>query len=104
MLKFITPIAIVALTVIAIAPKSQAIPINVNSISFEQSSRYSQPQVIVKIGSQPEYHNHWEVKNRRELELKRARAAAIRRYQYSSRHNHSRDYQDRNYREYRYNR
>jgi catalase len=80
MLKFIAPLAIAALTVLSIAPKSQAIPININSILFEQSSRDSQPRIVVKLGGQPQYSNRWEAQRRREFELQRERDAERRRH------------------------
>jgi hypothetical protein len=92
MLKLIAPIAISLLTVISIAPKSEAIPINLNSISFEQSGK-SAPRVIVNIGTQAQsnhrdysnrtYSNRWETQRRYQLEQE---AAARRRHRYYSQH------------------
>jgi hypothetical protein len=87
MFKLITPIAIALLTTSAIAPKSEAIPINLNSISFEQSGN-SAPRVIVNIGTQAqsnhrEYSNHGEVQRRDRSEQE---AAARRRHRYYSQH------------------
>ncbi|WP_373543032.1 hypothetical protein [Chamaesiphon sp.] len=60
MLKFLTPLALAALTAISIAPQAQAFPINIDSISIGQSSRSNQPRIVVKIGGQPEYSNRWK--------------------------------------------
>jgi hypothetical protein len=94
MLKLITPIAIAVLTTITIAPKSEAIPINLNSISFEQSGN-STPRVVVNVGTQTQsnhrdypnrtYSSRWEVQRRYQLEQE---AAARRRHRYYS---HDRD-------------
>jgi catalase len=85
MLKLITPVALGLLTVLAIAPKSQAIPINLNSLYFEQSSRDAQPRVIVNLGIPSEHSNRWELQRRQELAQQRDREANRRRYRYYSR-------------------
>ncbi len=100
MLKLITPVAIGLLTVLSIAPKSEAIPINLNSISFEQSGN-STPRVIVNVGTQQqsshrEYSSHgsysrWEVQRRYQLEQE---AAARRRHRY---YGHDRDNRNSDY-------
>jgi catalase len=86
MLKLITPVALGLLTVLSIAPKSEAIPINLNSIYFEQSSRDVQPRVIVNLGIASEHSNRWEIQRRQELAQQREREANRRRYRYYSRH------------------
>ncbi len=92
MLKF-TSLAIALLTVIAIAPKSEAIPLDIQSISFNQPARGQQPQILVKIGSQQQYANRWEEKRHRQLELRREREreAERRRHEYYAQRHHARD-------------
>jgi hypothetical protein len=81
MLKFITPLAIAALTVISIVPKSAAFPINLDSIFIGQSHGDDRPRVVVKIGGQPEYSNRWEGQRRQEeLRREREREAEHRRH------------------------
>ncbi len=73
MLKFLTPLALAALTVVAIAPQSQAFPIDINSIFIGQSSRDAQPRIVVKLGGQPDYGNRWESQRYRQQEADRRR-------------------------------
>jgi hypothetical protein len=91
MLKF-TPLALGLLTVIAIAPASQAAT-TLHPVSLQQPTGDLHSQVILKIGGQPEYHHREEAARRRELEREREREreAARRRHQYYS-HHHSREY------------
>lgn len=81
MLKLITPIALAAITVLSIAPKSQAIPINLNSIFIGQD-RHGDTRVraVVQVGSQPDYGNRWDWQRHREIEIQRERAAERRRH------------------------
>jgi hypothetical protein len=92
MLK-LTSLAIALLTVIAIAPQSEAMPIDVQSISFNQPARGQQPQIFVNIGGHPQYSNRWSEKRHRQLELRREREreAERRRHEYYSQRHHSRD-------------
>lgn len=72
MLKLITPIALAALTVLSIAPKSEAIPINLNSLFIGQD-RYGETRVkaVVQVGAQPEYANRGDWQRHREIEIQR---------------------------------
>lgn len=83
MLKF-TSLALGLLTVIAIAPASQAATYN-NSVSVQKPAADLHSQLIIKIGGQPEYHHRGEAERRRELERERERErereAARRRHQ-----------------------
>jgi hypothetical protein len=87
MLK-LTSLALGLLTVIAIAPVSQAAT-NINPLSIQKPAGDLHSQVIIKLGGQPEYHHRGEADRRRELErereraLERERQAARRRHQYS---------------------
>jgi hypothetical protein len=96
MLKLITPIALAALTVLSIAPKSEAIPINLNSIFIGQD-RYGDTRVraVVQVGAQPEYANRWDWRRHREIEIQREREAERRRhrgYYYRDRDDARREY------------
>lgn len=64
-------LAIGLLTVISIAPQSQAAT-NVTPLAVERSTG-DIAQITVKIGGQPQYSNRWEVQRRRQLELQRER-------------------------------
>jgi hypothetical protein len=95
MLKFITPLALAAITVISIAPKSQAIPINLNSIYIGQNrDGDTRVKAVIQVGDQPDYSNRWDVRRRREWEAQRERAAERRRHRYYSQN-------DRRYSDYR---
>ncbi|WP_310486552.1 hypothetical protein, partial [Chamaesiphon sp. VAR_69_metabat_338] len=80
MLKLITPLALAAIAVLSIAPKSQAIPINLNSIFIGQD-RYGDTRVraVVQVGAQPEYGNRGDWQRYREIEIQREREAERRR-------------------------
>jgi hypothetical protein len=81
MLKLITPIALAALTVLSIAPKSQAIPINLNSIFIGQNrDGDTRVRAVVQLGAQPQYANRWEDRRHREWEIQREREAERRRH------------------------
>jgi hypothetical protein len=92
MLKLITPIAIGLLTVISIAPKSEAIPINLNSVSFGIPGGDSHSQVVIKIGGQPDYADRRQSLRRREFELQQQRQSERRRYRYHSQHDRIDEY------------
>jgi hypothetical protein len=67
MFKLLTPLAIAALAVISIAPQSQALPINLDSIILKQSSPDAPPRVIVNLGvPQPAYRgdDRWQRESR----------------------------------------
>jgi hypothetical protein len=93
MLK-LTPLAIALLTVISIAPQSQALTAGDRSASFQQPAQNLHAQVIIKIGGQTESHSE-ESERRRRWELEREKEAAWRRHKYYSRR------YNRNYNEYR---
>ncbi len=83
MLK-LTSFALGLLTVIAIAPASQAATTS-NPLSIQKPAGDLHSQVIIKLGGQPEYHHRGEAERRRELERERERerereAAARRRH------------------------
>jgi hypothetical protein len=73
MSKFLTPLALAALTVISIAPQSQAFPIDINSIFIGQSRQDAQPRIVVKVGGQPEYSRHGESPRYRDRDSNRRR-------------------------------
>jgi hypothetical protein len=83
MLK-LTSLALGLLTVIAIAPTSQAAT-NVSSLALQTPAGDLHSQVIIKLGGQPQYYQRGEGARRRELqrqrELEREREA-LRRRQY----------------------
>jgi hypothetical protein len=80
MLKLITPIVLAAVTVLSIAPKSQAIPINLNSIFIGQDrSGDTRVRAVVQLGAQPDYSNRWDWQRHREVEIQREREAERRR-------------------------
>jgi hypothetical protein len=87
MLK-LTPLAIALLTVISIAPKSQALTTTDRPASLQQPAGNLHAQVIIKIGTQTE-SRHEEIERYRRAELEREREAAWRRRHryYSHRHN-----------------
>jgi hypothetical protein len=87
MLK-LTSLALGLLTVITIAPKSEAMSANVSPLSLQQPAGNLHSQVIIKLGGQPERYDRAEIRRR---ELEREREAARRRHQY---HSHNR-YDDR---------
>lgn len=80
------------ITVILIAPQSQAMTTNVTPVAVERPAR-DIAQITVKIGGQPQYSNRWEVQRRRQLELERERErereAERRRSEYYSQRNHN---------------
>jgi hypothetical protein len=80
MLKLITPIALATIAVLSIAPKSQAIPINLNSIFIGQNrDGDTRVRAVVQLGNQPEYANRWQGRRHREWEIQREREAELRR-------------------------
>jgi hypothetical protein len=102
MLKIITPIAIAALTVLSIAPQSQAIPINLESILIRpRADGTTKVKAVIGIGTQPDYSSRWEGRGRREWEIQREREAERRRYRYYQRGDRYSDY-GREYRRDRY--
>jgi hypothetical protein len=97
MLKIITPIAIAALTVLSIAPQSQAIPINLESIYIgPRWDGSTKVKAVIGVGTQPEYSNRWEGRDRREWQIQREREAERRRNRSYSRGDRYSDY-DREY-------
>ncbi len=76
MLK-LTSLALGLLTVMAIAPASQAAT-NINPLSFQTPASDLHSQVIIKLGGQSQYHRG-DAERRRELEREREREAAARR-------------------------
>lgn len=72
MLKFLTLLAL-AVTVVSIAPQSQAFPIDINSIFIGQSHRDAQPRIVVKVGGQPDYYRRGESQRYRDRESDRRR-------------------------------
>lgn len=84
----LTTFAIGLLTVISIAPQSQAMATNVTHVAVERPAG-DIAQITVKIGGQPQYSNRWEVQRRRQLELEREREAERRRHEYYSQRNHN---------------
>jgi hypothetical protein len=93
MLKF-TSLAIGLLTVLAIAPKSEAMTATINSPSLHQPTGDLHAQLIIKIGdTSTNNHRYSDYEYERERE-----AAAARRRAYYARH---RRYENREYREYR---
>jgi hypothetical protein len=79
MLK-LTSLVLGLLTVIAIAPASQAMTTNNSHVSLQTPAGNLHSQVILKIGGQPEYRHRDNADRRRELE--REREAARRRHHY----------------------
>ncbi len=77
MLK-LTSLALGLLTVIAIAPASQAAT-NPNPLSLHTPAGDLHSQVILKIGGHPDYREGVEAYRRREIELEREREAHRRR-------------------------
>lgn len=95
MLK-LTSLALGLLTVMAIAPKSEAMSANTNPLSLQQPAGNLHSQVIIKLGGQSERYDRAEIRRR---ELEREREAARRRHQY---HSHNRyDDRDKYHGEYR---
>jgi hypothetical protein len=93
MLKLIAPIALAALTVLSIAPQSQAIPINLESIYIRpRADGTTRVKAVIGVGTQPEYSNRWEGRGRREWEIQREREAERRRHRYYSRGDRYSDY------------
>ncbi|AFY94727.1 hypothetical protein [Chamaesiphon minutus] len=75
MLK-LTSVAIGLLTVIAIAPKSEAITANVSPVSISQPAANFHSQVILKIGDRHRGYSRGNMlQRRREQELQRERQA-----------------------------
>jgi hypothetical protein len=97
MLKLITPLAIAALSVISIAPKSQAIPINLNSIFIGQQGGDTRVKAVIQLGSQSEYYPRWEAQRQSEWTQQRERPAERRHHRYYSRQD-SRQDRDSDYR------
>jgi hypothetical protein len=89
MLKLLTPLTIGLLTVIAIAPKSEAMTANVSPLSLRQPAGDLHAQVIIKVGGQPEYSRRGDVDRRRQRELEREQEVARRRREYYYQRNHS---------------
>ena len=84
MLK-LTSLALGLLTVIALAPASQAAT-TITPLSLQQPAGNLHSQVILKIGGSPVYHESAEARRRREIELEREREAARRHHKYNSHH------------------
>jgi hypothetical protein len=99
MLK-LTSLALGLLTVIAIAPKSEAMSATTSPLSLQTPAGNLHSQVTIKLGGQSERNDRYdrgEAYRRRELELAREREAARRR---QSRGHHNKYYQN----DYRHNR
>ena len=83
MLK-LTSLALGLLTIISMAPASQAAT-NIHPLSIQKPAGDLHSQVIIKLGGQPQYHHRGEAERRRELERERERErereAARRRHQ-----------------------
>jgi hypothetical protein len=93
MLK-LTSLALGLLTVIAIAPKSEAMSATTSPLSLQTPAGNLHSQVIIKLGGQSERddrHDRGEAYRRRELELEREREAARRRHQVREHHDRYRD-------------
>jgi hypothetical protein len=93
MLKQIAPFAIGLLTVVAIAPSSQAMTTTSQPQSLQQPSKdlHAQIQIIIG-GGRPEYHGgyRWrEIERLRRIEIERAEER--RRQEYYSRRHRSRE-------------
>jgi hypothetical protein len=89
MLK-LTSLAIGLLSIIAIAPSSEAMTANARPVSIDSPEANLHSQVILKIGDRG-YSRGGNYQRRRELELQREREAARRRRQ-SSRRGYDRSY------------
>jgi hypothetical protein len=81
MLKLITPLALAALTIISIAPNSEAMSANIRPLSVGQPGGDLHAQVIIKFGDRG-YSRRAAAQRRRELEREReaARRRQYRRY------------------------
>lgn len=99
MLK-VTSLVLGLLTVIAIAPSSEAMTTTDRPLSIQQPAGNLHAQVIFKIG-QPDYRNRGQAQRRREFELAREREAERRRREHDRRNHHRGGDRDRNYGEYR---
>jgi hypothetical protein len=85
MFKF-TSLALGLLSIMAIAPKSEAMSANTTPLSFQQPAANLHSQVIIKLGGQPERYEGAQARRRREIELERERAAARRHHKDYSHH------------------
>jgi hypothetical protein len=89
-----TALAIGLLTILAIAPDSQALTTPNNSATVERPSADLHAQLIIKIGGQQEYHGdsyrrrQWEIERERAREARRLR----REYYYSKRYHRQNQY------------
>jgi hypothetical protein len=103
MSKF-TALAIGLLTILAIAPESQALSTPNNAATVERPSADLHAQLIIKIGGSPEYHGdsyrrrQWEIEREREREARRRR-----REYYSKRYHRQNEYRVESRDEYRDN-
>ncbi len=93
MLK-ITSLAIGLLTIIAIAPKAEAITANSQPVSIEQSTANLHSQVILKVGDRNRRYNRERGYNRGSIlqqrrDLERQREADRRRARYNERRDRS---------------
>jgi hypothetical protein len=86
MLK-LTSLVLGLLTVMAIAPASQAATTS-NPLSIQKPAGDLHSQVIIKLGGQPEYHHRGEAERRRELERERERERALEREREAARRRH----------------
>jgi hypothetical protein len=95
----LTALAIALLTVITIAPQSQATSVHAAAGSTSQPTEELHAQLIIKIGgdSQPNYRGE----DRRRYREEREREAIRRRREYYSQRNYYRNEYDRNRGEYR---
>jgi hypothetical protein len=90
MLK-LTSLAIGLLTVVSMAPKSEAMSVTAAPLSLQQPAGDLHAQVIFKIGGQQDYRRRMNLQRRRELELQREREREARRRNYRNRGEYRRD-------------
>ncbi|AFY94725.1 hypothetical protein [Chamaesiphon minutus] len=109
MSKF-TALAIGLLTMLAIAPDSQALTTPNNPATTERPSADLRAQLIIKIGGQQDYHGDSYRRRQWEIQRERAREARRRRWEYFSKRYHRQneyriesrdDYHGNSYKDYR---
>jgi hypothetical protein len=90
MLK-LTSLALGLLTVLSIAPSSEAMSANINPVSLQQPAANLHSQVILRIGDRKGYSRRGQLQRQRDLELQRRREAERRRRQFRRSGDYRRD-------------
>jgi hypothetical protein len=90
-------LAIGLLTVIAIAPKSEATVVNSSPISLQQPAENLHAQIIFKVGDRDRRDYYRRERERRREEIRREREAERRQYRNRNRRERERE-RDREYR------